>query len=143
MAVDSKDLRGSIQSGQTHGEACVSVVFRAIEAVIVQAYYSGKKESKKLVVRRLLADMGLNNQQLSLDALHLNPLTINAIRKISGQYLIGLKANQALLYRSCICRCLVDTPTYESISDLERGHGRLEQRSYRCFALGKAVFAPS
>ncbi len=142
LAVDGKDLRGSIPTGQTRGQACVSVVVQATEAVISQAYYSGKKESEKLVVRQLLADMGLNNQQLSLDALHLNPLTVNAIHKASGQYLIGLKANQALLYRACICRCLVDTPTFEYTSGLERGHGRLEQRNYRCFALNKAVFAP-
>ncbi len=142
LAVDGKDLRGSIPTGQTRGQACVSVVVQATEAVISQAYYSGKKESEKLVVRQLLADMGLNNQQLSLDALHLNPLTVNAIHKASGRYLIGLKANQALLYRACICRCLVDTPTFEYTSGLERGHGRLEQRNYRCFALNKAVFAP-
>lgn len=142
FAVDGKDLRGSIQSGQTRGEACVSVVSQATEAVIGQAYYSGKKESEKLVVRQLLADMNFNNQQLSLDALHLNPLTVNVIHKASGRYLIGLKANQALLYRYCVCRCLVDPPTYEYTSDLERGHGRLEQRNYRCFSLSKAVFAP-
>ena len=142
FAVDGKDLRGSIQSGQTRGEACVSVVAQATEAVVGQAYYSGKKESEKLVVRQLLADTGLNNQQLSLDALHLNPLTINAINKASGHYLIGVKANQALLYRYCICRCLVDTPTYDYTSDWERGHGRLEQRSYRCFTVRAACFAP-
>ncbi|QHW01061.1 ISAs1 family transposase [Spirosoma endbachense] len=142
LAVDGKDLRGSIQTGQTRGQACVSVVAQTTEAVIGQAYYSGKKESEKLVVRQLLADRGLNNQQLSLDALHLNPLTVNAIHKASGRYVIGLKANQAQLYRACICRCLVDTPIYEYTSSLERKHGRLEQRSYRCFALSKAVFAP-
>lgn len=122
LAVDGKDLRGSIPTGQTRGQACVSVVAQATQAVSGQAYYSGKKESEKLVVRQLLADMDLNNQQLSLDALHLNPLTVNAIHKASGRYLIGLKANQTLLYRACICRCLVDTPTYVYTSDLERGH---------------------
>ena len=38
------------------------------------------------------------------------------------------------MYRSCICRCLIDTPTYECTSELEREHGWLEQRNYRCFA---------
>ena len=141
LAVDGKDLRGSIQPGQTRGEACVSVVAQATEAVIGQAYYSGKKESEKVVVRQLLADTDLYNRRLSLDALHLNPLTVNAIQKASGYYLIGLKANQALLYRSCICRCVVDKPRYEYTSAVERGHGRLEQRSYRCFALSGVTFA--
>ncbi|HEX9958829.1 MAG TPA: ISAs1 family transposase [Fibrella sp.] len=142
LAVDGKDLRGSIGSGQTRGEACVSVVVQTSEAVVGQAYYSGQKESEKLAVRQLLADKGLMGQRLSLDALHLNPLTINAIHKASGHYLVGVKANQAVLHRYCICRCLLDTPTYEATSDWERGHGRLEQRQYQCFSLDKAVFAP-
>ena len=142
LAVDGKDLRGSIGSGQTRGEACVSVVVQATEAVVGQAYYSGQKESEKLAVRHLLAERDLTNQRLSLDALHLNPLTINAIHKASGCYLVGLKANQALLHRYCICHCLVVAPTYEARSDWKRGHGRLEQRDYQCFTLAKAVFAP-
>lgn len=141
LAVDGKDLRGSIGRGQTRGEACVSVVVQTSEAVVAQAYYSGQKESEKLVVRQLLADEGLTGQRLSLDALHLNPLTINAIHKASGRYLVGVKANQAVLHRYCICRRLVDTPTYEATSDWERGHGRLEQRQYQCFSLGKTLFA--
>ncbi|HEY0109637.1 MAG TPA: ISAs1 family transposase [Fibrella sp.] len=142
LAVDGKDLRGSIGSGQTRGEACVSVVVQTSEAVVGQAYYSGQKESEKLAVRQLLADKGLMGQRLSLDALHLNPLTINATHKASGHYLVGVKANQAVLHRYCICRCLLDTPTYEATSDWERGHGRLEQRQYQCFSLDQAVFAP-
>ncbi|WP_169521663.1 ISAs1 family transposase [Spirosoma spitsbergense] len=142
LAVDGKDLRGSIRSGQTRGEACVSVVVQTSEAVVAQAYYSGKKESEKLVVRQLLTDKGLTSQHLSLDALHLSPLTINAIHASSGGYLVGLKANQAMLYRHCICLCLVDIPICETTSDWERGHGRLEQRQYKGFSLAKASFAP-
>jgi hypothetical protein len=141
LAVDGKDLRGSIGRGQTRGEACVSVVVQASEAVVAQAYYSGQKESEKLAVRQLLVDRGLMGQRLSLDALHLNPLTISAIHEASGRYLVGVKANQTLLHRYCICRCLVDTPTYKATSDWERGHGRLEQRQYQCFGLDKTVFA--
>ncbi len=103
------------------------MVVQTTEAVIAQAYYSGSKESEQLVVRQLLANKDLTSQQLSLDALHLNPLSINAIHKASGHYLVGLKANQAVLYRHCICRCLLDTPTYEARSNWERGYGRLEQ----------------
>ncbi|WP_461137414.1 ISAs1 family transposase, partial [Spirosoma terrae] len=140
LAVDGKELRGSIQAGQTRGDACVSVVSQAHETVVGQAYYSGEKESEKLVVRQLLMDKGLLDQRLSLDALHLNPLTVNAIHKASGQYIVGLKANQRLLYRACICRCLLDPPTHYYCSEWERGHGRVEQRSYQCFSLARAVF---
>lgn len=142
LSVDGKDLRGSIQPGQTRGDARVSVVAQADEAVVGQAYYRGSKESEKVVARQLLADKNLLDQRLSLDALHLNPLTVNAIHEASGSYVIGLKANQRLLYRLCICRCVVNLPTYSFTSEWERGHGRLEQRSYQCFSMAKAVLAP-
>ena len=120
----------------------MSVVVQMSEAVVAQAYYSGQKESEKLAVRQLLTDRRLMGQQLNFDALHFNPLIINAIDKVSGHYLVGVKANHTVLHRYCICRCLVDTLTYEATSDWERGHSRLEQRQYQCSSLVKAVFAP-
>ena len=77
------------------GEACVSAFAHDSEEVINQAYYNGTKESERPTLRHLLNDAGLYNQKLSLDALHLNPLTINAIHSATGVYVAGLKANQA------------------------------------------------
>lgn len=142
FALDGKDLRGSIQPGHTRGEACVSVLAHDSEEILGQAYYSGAKESEKPLVRQLLNDKGLYNQKITLDALHLNPLTINAIQGAGGVYLVGLKANQALLYRYCICRSVLTQATFERVDVPQRGHGRVEQRSYKCFSLNLLALAP-
>lgn len=133
--MDGKELRGSIQPGHTRGEACVSVLAHESEQIIGQAYYSGNKESEKSTVRQLLNDQSLYSQQLTLDALHLNPLTINAIEGFSGCYIVELKANQIQLYRYGIFLSLAKVATYRRSDKAVRGHGRVEQRSYACFTM--------
>lgn len=141
FALDGKDLRGSIESGHSRGEACVSVLAHDSQAIINQAYYTGRKESERLIVGQLLADSGLYNQKLTLDALHLFPMTVNAIHLNKGVYVVGLKANQEHLYRYCICRTLVSKPIYERTDAPRRGHGRLEERTYSCFRINPLALA--
>ena len=135
FALDGKDLRGSIQAGHKRGEACVSVLAHESQQIQGQAYYNGTKESEKPVVRQLLNDGGLYSQKFTLDALHLNPLTVNAIHGAKGVYVVGVKANQAQLYRYCICRSVVASATYQRADKAKAGHGRVEQRNYTCFTI--------
>jgi hypothetical protein len=142
FALDGKDLRGSIQPHHTRGEACVSVLAHDSEEIANQAYYNGTKESERPTVRQLLNDTGLYNQKLTLDALHLIPLTVNSIHKAEGVYVIGVKSNQAHLHRHCICSCLVIKADYDRSDAAQRGHGRLEQRIYFCFKINPLALAP-
>ena len=141
FALDGKDLRGSIEPGHTRGEACVSALAHDTQEVINQAYYTGSKESERPIVRQLLTDTGLYEQKLTLDALHLIPLTVNAIHLAKGVYVVGLKPNQEHLYRYCLCTGLVDKPIYERADTPRRGHGRLEERTYSCFGLNPLALA--
>lgn len=141
FALDGKELRGSIESGQKRGEACVSALAHDADLIVGQLYYSGTKESECLTVRQLLNERGLYGQKLTLDALHLKPLTVKAIHGAGGVYVMGLKANQAHLYRACICRSLLQSATFSRTDAPQRGHGRLEQRYYTCFTIPTAVAA--
>ena len=141
FAVDGKELRGSIEPGHTRGEACVSALAHDSEAILNQAYYTGAKESEQPTVRQLLNDTGLYNQKLTLDALHLIPLTVNAIHGARGIYVVGVKSNQAHLYRYCVCKSLVNLAAYQRSDTVKRGHGRLEQRIYSCFSLNPLSLA--
>ena len=141
FALDGKELRGSIESDHTRGEACVSALAHDSQQVVNQVYYNGTKESERPSVRQLLNDTGLYNQKLTLDALHFIPLTVNAIHAATGIYVIGLKSNQALLYRYCLCSSLVKKATFERSDELQRGHGRLEQRTYSCFRVNPLALA--
>ncbi|GAB2803289.1 hypothetical protein GCM10027275_56470 [Rhabdobacter roseus] len=142
FALDGKELCGSIQPHHKRGEACVSALSHTSEQIVGQLYYNGRKESERPTVRQLLNQTGLYNQKLTLDALHLTPQTLKAIHGAQGGYLVGLKPNQAHLYRFCVCTCLMNRATYEHLDAAQRGHGRIEQRSYCCFPLNTTSFAP-
>lgn len=141
FALDGKELRGSIEPGQKRGEVCVSALVHDSQEIAGQLYYSGTKESECPTVRQLLNEAGLYDQKITLDALHLKPLTVNAIHGAGGTYLIGVKANQAYLYRNCICRSLVESALFSRSDAPHRGHGRLEQRRYTCYRIPAQALA--
>lgn len=135
FALDGIELRGSIEPGQKRGEACVSALVHDSEEIVGQVYYSGIEESECFAVRQLLDERGLYDQKITLDALHLKPLTVNAVHGAGGTCLIGVKANQAYLYRDCICRSLVQSVLFSRSDSPHRGQGRLEQRNYTSFPI--------
>lgn len=142
FAADGKELRGSIVPGNKRGEACVSLVAHGTEMIAGQAYYNGRKESERPVVSQLLTETGMQNQKITLDALHLIPLTINAIHGAGGIYLVGLKTNQQTLYRCWVGGSTVKAPGYERQDAAQRGHGRIDQRNYASFAMNTSPLAP-
>ena len=146
FALDGKESRavprsGSIQAGHIRGEACKSELAHNFEVVVQQAYYKGTKKSVTPTVRQLVNQTGLYNKKLVLDVLHRNPLTINAIRRADGVYITGLKANEYHLYRHCLCRAFVNQSEYKRTDLAQRGHGRVDQRSYSCYTLAGPILA--
>jgi hypothetical protein len=142
FALDGKELRGSIQTGHTRGEVCVSAVAHQGQQVVGQTFYCGTKESERPAVRHLLEQQQLCAQKITLDALHMIPLTLRLIHGLGGSYLVGLKANQMNLHRQCVCLNLFKKPDYEKVDDKKRQHGRFEQRTYRCYSLASCTLAP-
>jgi predicted transposase YbfD/YdcC len=142
FAADGKELRGSIEPGNKRGQACVSLVAHTTEAIAGQAYYNGHKESERPVVHQLLTETGRQNQKITLDALHLIPLTITTIHSAGGIYVVGLKANQQNLYRCWVGSSTVKVPGYERQDAPRRGHGRIDHRNYACFAMSTSYLAP-
>ena len=145
LSGDGKELRGSIANraagaGKQRGEVCVSIVTHT-QAVVAQAYYNGTKESERPAIANLLEDNDLINKKIVLDALHLVPSLLEAIHQATGTYLIGLKANQGLLRRLCLIQTLLHKLAFERVDGPVRGHGRIDQRTYRCYALADRTLA--
>jgi len=134
FAVDGKELRGSIESGNKRGEAVVQAVSHSSEQVAGQDYYSGEKESEVPVVRKLLGRAGLASQKISLDALHCKPVTLEMIVQSKGKYLVGLKENQKQMKRQ-VGLISEKQPFLVKLSTLEKGHGRIELREYEFYDL--------
>lgn len=132
FAIDGKELCGSIEAGEKRGEAIVQAVWHETGKSAAQEYYSGKKESEVPAVRRLLKKNGLSGQKISLDALHLKPQTLKPIASSGGKYLVGLKENQKQLCRQISWAVENQAKLFKS-SGLEKGHGRIEARSYEFY----------
>ncbi len=141
FSLDGKELHGSIQQGHTRGEVLVSAVAHQHGQVVAQSYYCGPKESERPAVVALIENQHLASHKLTLDALHLIPATLELIHAADGQYVVGLKSNQAHLYRTCTLTDLFGRADYERVEEKLKEHGRLEQRRYRSFTLGSSLVA--
>jgi len=129
FAGDGKELRGSIEKGKKRGTAIVQLVTHSEREVLGQKFYDGTKESEKPCLRDLLVETKSTNQKITADALHLNPATTELIAKDGGLFIIGLKNNQPTLLEDMIDNVNLLRPINELVT-IEKGHGRLEKRSY-------------
>lgn len=139
FSCDGKELRGSILSGDKRGGAIIQIVRQADRKIYSQSYYNGAKESEKPCLRGLLKSSGANSQKVSMDALHLCPLTIHPVALSGGIYLVGLKKNQKVL----LAEMIEQSSGKEAINELkseEKGHGRLEKRHYWSYDIENEVF---
>ena len=140
FALDGKDLKGSIETGHTRGEAIVQAVTHKDRIVQSQDYYSGRKESEVITVRNILRDNNLESQKISMDALHCKPNTLEPIQESGGIYLVGLKDNQKELLSECVDVIRFSKPIFSFIqaqckpdTSIKPKHGRIEKREYQVF----------
>lgn len=136
---DGKELRGSIDKGDTRGEVVVQIVKHQGGQVAAQSFYNGTKESEKLCLRALIRDSGLCTQQITADALHLNPATTEPIEQAGGTFLIGLKENQKELLQDMKDH----TTCFNAVArkkTIEKGHGRIDIRNYAAFEIREEYF---
>ncbi|MEK7791229.1 MAG: ISAs1 family transposase, partial [Deltaproteobacteria bacterium] len=127
-AVDGKALRGS------PGQQIIS--FRGHESQLIQAQrrVSGPKSSEITEFRALLEEYDLWNRKITLEALHLNPLTTAGINQKGGSDLIQVKENQPELLRTMGETALL-TQACGWEESVDKGHGRLEIRKASFFSL--------
>ena len=141
FAGDGKELRGSIKKGDKRGEAIVQLVRHKDRNVLGQAFYNGKKESEKPCLQELIEETGANNQKITTDALHLSPATTEPINQAGGIFLIGLKDNQKILHDD-MKKYAVQANIIDQKVTVEKGHGRVEKRSYFHYDISSQNFAP-
>jgi predicted transposase YbfD/YdcC len=83
-----------------------------------------------ILIERLAANDGLKGTLVSIDAIATNPTVATAIRHAQADYLLAVKANQPTL-RGEIETFFAEAPatSLESTTDVDKGHGRIEQRT--------------
>ena len=132
IAIDGKALRGTLDAGEKQN--LILAVDHDTREVVAQARQSGDKSSEIPVVRELLKDSGLENQNVSLDAHHFNPTTTTQIHQSDGIYLTQAKDNQATFLKQCKLLHQQLSPLAETTHH-EKEHGRVTTRRAQLFSL--------
>ena len=141
-AIDGKELRGSIDgvAGEKRGESIVLSVCHKSKLKIVLGYYSGKKDSEKIIVENFFDEYtDLKDKKFTLDALHNSEKLLTMINSKSALYLTQIKGNQKFMLED-----IIDFTTNSEhdliVSDIEKGHGRIDKRKYKVYTVDCKLF---
>jgi predicted transposase YbfD/YdcC len=133
VAIDGKTLRRSHdRSADQPALHLVSAFATNSSLVLGQEAVSDKSNELTAIpvlLERLAADGGLKGAVVSIDAIACNGSIAQNIRDAGADYLLAVKGNQPTL-RSEIEAFFQDAPKagLDSFSDVDKGHGRIEQR---------------
>jgi predicted transposase YbfD/YdcC len=128
LAIDGKCLRGSARQGILEGRL-VSVLSHRLGLTVLQ-HAVPDKTNEIPAVQAMLTGLLLTGRVITLDALHTQRKTAQAIVDGGGEYVLIAKGNQAQLHEDIALvfqqpAAPTARPTCETTNT---GHGRIEQR---------------
>jgi predicted transposase YbfD/YdcC len=134
VAIDGKTSRRShdrsADKAPLHLVSAFATTSRLVLGQEAVADKTNETTAIPILLDRLAAQDGLKGALISIDAIATNPTIATAIRDAGADYLLAVKANQPTL-RCEIETFFADAPltSLESITDVDKGHGRIEQRT--------------
>lgn len=134
VAIDGKTSRRShdrsVGRAPLHLVSAFATTARLVLGQEAVADKSSETTAIPALLERLGADNGLEGALVSIDAIATNATIAQAIRDKGADYLLAVKANQPTL-RAEVERCFDDAPadSLDRFTDLDKGHGRIEERS--------------
>ena len=134
VALDGKTSRRSHDRGADQAPLHLVSAFATTSRLVLGQEAVADKTNETtaipILLARLAAQDGLKGALVSIDAIATNPTIATAIRDAQADYLLAVKANQPTL------RCEIETffsdappASLESTTDVDKGHGRIEQRT--------------
>jgi predicted transposase YbfD/YdcC len=134
VAIDGKTSRRShdrsIDKAPLHLVSAFATTSRLVLGQEAVADKTNETSAIPILLERLAAKDGLKGTLVSIDAIATNPTIATAIKDAGADYLLAVKANQPTL------RCEIETffadarpESLDSATDLDKGHGRIEQRT--------------
>jgi len=134
VAIDGKTSRRSHNRSADRAPLHLVSAFATTSRLVIgqEAVAPGANEITTIpaLIERLAANDGLKGALVSIDAIATNPTIATAIRDADADYLLAVKANQPTL-RAEIESFFAHAPaaSLEATVDVNKGHGRIEQRS--------------
>ncbi len=131
VAIDGKTSRRSHDRSAGAGPLHLVSAF-ATTARLVLAQEAVPDKANELaaippLLERLGAEEGLKGALVSIDAIATNAEVARAITAQGADYLLAVKANQPTL-RAEVEAAFAETPALETCINLDKGHGRIEER---------------
>jgi predicted transposase YbfD/YdcC len=134
IAIDGKTSRRShdrsADKAPLHLVSAFATTHRLVLGQEAVADKTNETTAIPILIERLAANDGLKGALVSIDAIATNPTIATTIRSVQADYLLAVKANQPTL-RSDMETFFADAPpaSIESTTDVDKGHGRIEQRT--------------
>jgi predicted transposase YbfD/YdcC len=134
VAIDGKTSRRShdrsADKAPLHLVSAFATTSRLVLGQEAVADKTNETTAIPVLIERLAANDGLKGALVSIDAIATNAAIATTIRNAQADYLLAVKANQPTL-RAEIETFFADAPTtsIESTTDVDKGHGRIEQRT--------------
>ena len=134
VAIDGKTSRRSHDraKGQAplHLVSAFATTSRLVLGQEAVADHASETSAIPELIERLGKDKGLADALVTIDAVATNPTIAKAIRGADAHYLLAVKANQPTLRAEVEALFAVADPAcLESHAELDKGHGRIEQRT--------------
>jgi predicted transposase YbfD/YdcC len=137
LAVDGKTLRGTIPVGQSRGVHLVAAYLPAVGVVLAQVAVE-QKDNEIVAVPKLLETLDLTGVVVVGDAMQAQRALSIQIGEAGGDYVWLVKQNQPrlladlelLFARPRLAKGWSDPTTdFTTATQLDKGHGRLEERT--------------
>ena len=134
VAIDGKTSRRShdrsADKAPLHLVSAFATTSRLVLGQEAVADKTNETTAIPVLIEQLAVNEGLKGALVSIDAIATNSAIATTIRDAQADYLLAVKANQPTL-RSEIETFFADAPpaSLESTADVDKGHGRIEQRT--------------
>jgi predicted transposase YbfD/YdcC len=143
IAIDGKTLRGSFDRAAGQSPLHTITAFATDARLCLRQMTVDAKSNEIPAVPVLLKLLELSGATVTLDAMHCQIETAQAIIKAEADYILMVKANQPKLYQHLLDTFLQYEEAHDKIPGLKKhvtinkSHGRRERREYTCIAASR------
>ena len=144
IAIDGKTLRGSFDTASGKSAVHTITAFAVGTRTVLRQMSVDAKSNEIPAVPLLLKLLELDGAIVTLDAMHCQTVTAQAIVDAEADYILSVKANQPILYDYLLNKFIEFGESDYSVEGLrrlitcEKSHGRGERREYYAIAVSDA-----
>ena len=141
VALDGKTLRGSFDKAAGKSAVHTITAFAVGTRTVLRQMSVDAKSNEIPAVPLLLQLLELEGAIVTLDAMHCQTETAQAIIDAKADYILSVKANQRNLYKLLLDKFVEFSDSAFNVEGLrrlitrEKSHGRLERRTYYTIAV--------